>query len=58
MLGGGETHVYQDICDEVLPVLGRSPHAVQCFVNELGVVRTGVRITEGWANNGDLIVWD
>ena len=28
VLGGGETHVSWDICDEVIPVMGRSPQAV------------------------------
>ena len=32
VLGGDETHVFQNIFDRVVPVLRRSPQAVQCFI--------------------------
>ena len=57
MLGRGETHVFQDICDRFVPVLRQSPQAVPCFIKEPEVVGTGFGIAEGWADNGDLVVW-
>ena len=39
-------------------MLGRSPQAVQCFVKEREVVGTGVGIAKGWADDGDLVVWE
>ena len=58
VLGGGETHVFQDIHDEFVTVLGQSPQAVQYFVKEPEVVRTGVGITEGLADDGEIVVWE
>ena len=58
VIGGGETHVYQDLRDEVLLVLGRSTQAVQCFIKELEAAGTGFGITEGWADDGELVVWE
>ena len=58
MIGGDETHISKDLWDEVVPVLGRLPQAVQCFVKEPEVVGTGVGITEGWASDGELVVWE
>ena len=58
MLGRGENHISQDLRYHVVPVLGRSPQAVQFFVNDPEVVGTGVGITEGWADDGYLVVWE
>ena len=58
MLGMGEIHVSQYLCDQVVPVQGQLPQAIQCFVKETEVVRTGVGIAEGWSDDGDIVVWE
>ena len=47
MLGGGDTQVFQNLCDQVVPVPGRSQQAIQCFIDQPEVSGTGVGITEG-----------
>ena len=58
MLGRVENHISQDLRYRVVPVLGRYPQAVQFFVNDIEVVGTGVGFSEGWADNGYLVVWE
>ena len=38
-------------------MLRRAPQAVDIF-QDLEVVRAGVGISEGWADDGDIIVWE
>ena len=58
MIGRGDTHVSQDLRDQVVPVLGQSPQLLQCFVKEPGFVGNGVGIAEGWEDNWYLVVWE
>ena len=58
MLLGGESHVPHDLHDEIVPVLGRLHKAREGFFEEPELVGDGVGITEGWADDGDLFVWD
>ena len=58
VIGGGETYVFQNIYYQVLPVLGRLPQAVQCFIEYPEVVGTGVGIAKGWVDDDDLVLWE
>ena len=55
MIVGGETHVFHNLLDQIVPMLRRLPQAVYHFFEEPEVVRTGVGIAEGWADDGDLV---
>ena len=41
---GGETHVIQNLCDQVVPVLRRLPQAIYRFVEDPEVTRIGFGI--------------
>ena len=58
MIGEAETYAFQNLCYQVVPVLGRSPQAVQCFIEYKEVVGTGVGIAKGWEDDGDIALWD
>ena len=57
-LEGSETHIFHNLCTNIVPVLMRSMQAVECFVEELEVFRSGVRISEGWADDDDIVLWE
>ena len=56
VLGGGETHVFQNICDKIVLALRGSPQALYIVFEETGVVRNGVGISKGWVDGGYLIL--
>ena len=56
VLGGGKTYIFHHLSYHIAPVLGRSPHAVRCFIEQSEVVGTGVGIAKGWVDDGDIVL--
>ena len=57
MLGRGETHVFNYLRDQVVPLMGQSPQDVHCFIKDSEVIGTGVGVAKGWAYDGYIFVW-